>query len=277
MDNDHNIKDLNLLYSDSNKLINEIVVDNYDNNILKSTNEVLTKINEDWHGKDATMQINNLIDAKNLMIDNREIVGNIGVYISSLVKTYRDAQNSNGQILPAFKELTFNRISKSEKTNNTTTEIFMNKDITNTISIINNIANDIEELNNSISQIKESIFNNWLEEDENRNYALRMFEKYTINSNNIVKIIDDISKNIRNAIDNYNNINKLVASNGSLESMFENKTKSVEAKEVLTTEEQKVVESVNNTLEKNRQINKEFKESVIEAVKKDLKDKGIIE
>ena len=277
MDNDHNIKDLNLLYSDSNKLINEIVVDNYDNNILKSTNEVLTKINEDWHGKDATMQINNLIDAKNLMIDNREIVGNIGVYISSLVKTYRDEQNSNGQILPAFKELTFNRISKSEKTNNTTTEIFMNKDITNTISIINNIANDIEELNNSISQIKESIFNNWLEEDENRNYALRMFEKYTINSNNIVKIIDDISKNIRNAIDNYNNINKLVASNGSLESMFENKTKSVEAKEVLTTEEQKVVESVNNTLEKNRQINKEFKESVIEAVKKDLKDKGIIE
>ena len=277
MDNDHNIKDLNLLYSDSNKLINEIVVDNYDNNILKNTNEVLTKINEDWHGKDATMQINNLIDAKNLMIDNREIVGNIGVYISSLVKTYRDEQNSNGQILPAFKELTFNRISKSEKTNNTTTEIFMNKDITNTISIINNIANDIEELNNSISQIKESIFNNWLEEDENRNYALRMFEKYTINSNNIVKIIDDISKNIRNAIDNYNNINKLVASNGSLESMFENKTKSVEAKEVLTTEEQKVVESVNNTLEKNRQINKEFKESVIEAVKKDLKDKGIIE
>ena len=277
MDNDHNIKDLNLLYSDSNKLINEIVVDNYDNNILKNTNEVLTKINEDWHGKDATMQINNLIDAKNLMIDNREIVGNIGVYISTLVKTYRDAQNSNGQILPAFKELTFNRISKSEKTNNTTTEIFMNKDITNTISIINNIANDIEELNNSISQIKESIFNNWLEEDENRNYALRMFEKYTINSNNIVKIIDDISKNIRNAIDNYNNINKLVASNGSLESMFENKTKSVEAKEVLTTEEQKVVESVNNTLEKNRQINKEFKESVIEAVKKDLKDKGIIE
>ena len=271
MNNEHSIKDLDLLYSDAKRLVNEVVNESIDGDILKYISSIIEDFNKYWRGEDATIQVNNLIDIKNKIIENRNIIGNIGEYISMLVINYRDAQNSNGIVLPSFPTLSFNKLEEIENISTSTTEIFMNNEINNVTSTLNNIINTIEELNTSLESTKTSIFNNWVQEDENRIYASKMFTKVNTNNTNIINGINDVINNINTSIENYKNTTNKISSMPTLESMIEDKpiTNNIEQSEV--------IKSIETNIQKNKELNTTFKNRVYEELKKELIDKGYVE
>ena len=273
MNSNHDIKDLDLLYEDAKKLVNVIVTDQIDGVILKDINGIIVNMGENWHGQDAATQINKLIDVNNMIIDNRDILGNIGSYISMLAKNYRDAQNSNSTLLPSFTQLEYKKIMKSKPVIDNSSEVYMSNELSNNITILNNIVNSIEDINNSVIVTKDSIFNNWIQEDENRNYALKMLEQFSENSKTITKNINDVIKNINNSIDNYNLSKNKVSSMPSLASMFA----SEETTKEYSPEEVKVLDSIEKNFDSNKKVTNDFNNALVEEMKKDLKSKGILE
>ena len=275
MDNNHNIKDLDLLYLDAKKLINEIVLERIDGNVLANIDKTIDNLIEQWHGDDAVIQINKLISTRNMLIDNRDIIGNIGVFISMLAKNYRDAQNINGVTLPSFIQLTYQKVNKVEKINNNSKEIYMNENIRSTIDNLNNVNSSIEELNNTVNKIKTSVFDNWIQDGEDRNYALKLFEKYIENSDNITNSINDSIKCINKSIDNYNISKNKINSMPSLESMFASNSQTNEKQ--YSPEEQKVLNSIEKNIDSYAKLSDKFNNVLVNEVKKDLVRKGIIE
>lgn len=269
--NNHNVKDLDLLYADAKEAINCIVSEKIDGIALKDIDNAINNLEEHWHGQDAVNQINNLIGIKNLLISNRDIIGNIGIYLSMVAKRYRDAQNSNSALLPSLPQLNYSKISKSEKISNTSAEIYMSNDISNTITILNNFIIALKEINSLVSKSKDSIFDNWIQDDENRNYALTMFDNFTNNSADIIKKTNETIKNINTSIDNYNSS---VSAIPSLESIFNDST---DNNEEYSDNEIKVLNSIEKNFENNKKITDNFNNILIDEVRKDLIDKGIIE
>ena len=267
MNSKHNIKNLDMLYSDAQKLTNDIVINRIDGDILKNINNSIDDLAEFWHGQDATIQINSLIDIKNMIIDNRDIAGNIGVYISLLAKSYREAQNSNGEILPVFNQLEYKKITKASKISDNSTEIYMNNDILNIVSMLNNVNKSLEELDNSFVKIKSSIFDNWLQEGENRSYAIRMFDKFSKNIAAITKSINDVITCINVSIDNYNSSLNSMGNMPTLESMFE--TEEIPLNKY--TEEQEIVlESIDKNFKDNRTLSNNFNSALMHEIESDL-------
>ena len=267
MNSKHDIKDLDLLYSDARILVNELVLEKIDGLYLKEIDKNLSNLEDYWHGQDAIIQINKLIDTKNLLIDNRDILGNIGVYISMLVKKYRDAQNANSVILPTFSQLSFPKMMKSEQINTNSTNIYMNNNISIVVDDLNKFISNLKEMDDRVLRVKNSILNNWVQEDENRNYAVKMFDKFSTNSLNITKDINEIIKCINNSIENYNFSLAGVDTMPSLESMFNNNI----------NKEEKVLDSIKKNLNTNKQVSDSFNRILANEVKKDLRSKGIVE
>ena len=275
MDNGHNIKDLNLLYIDAEKLINDIVLERIDKNILSIFDKTIDNLIEQWHGKDAFVQINKLIDARNTFIDNRDIIGNIGVFISILVKNYRDAQNANGVILPSFVQLSYSKVKKIDKIDNNSQEVYMDGSIESTITPLNTIIGSLEELNELVNKTMNSIFDNWIQNDENRNYALKMFEKFSEFSVNVTDIINEFIKCINKSIDNYNSSKNNINSIPSLESMFASSSQITNMQN--SSEEKKILNSIDKNINSYKKLSDKFNDVLVNEVKKDLISKGIIE
>ena len=275
MNSKHNVNNLDLLYADAKRLINDVVVSKIDEDVLKSFNDIISNIDEYWRVQDAIIQVNKLIDMNNLLIDNRDIVGNIGVYISMLAKGYRDVQNSNSVILPSFTQLEYKKINKTQILNTNSSEIFMSNNISNVVTILNNSLASLEDINASVLEIKNSIISNWVQEDENRNYALKMFDKFFENITSIIKNINEIISCINTSIDSYNSTLNNATSMPSLESMFNTNDNNLVRE--YTVEEQNVLDNIEKNFDSNKELTTNFNNILISEVKKDLVNKGIIE
>ena len=274
MNNNHNIINLDSLYEDAKKLVNEIIVEKLDGNVLAKLDKIIDNLVEEWHGEDATVQINKLIGARNTLVDNRDIIGNIGVYISMLAKNYRDSQNVNGVVLPSFTQLTYSKIKKRDKITNVNQGVYMDSDIRNTVSSLNSIISSLEELNTVVNQIRNAIFDNWIQEDENRNYALKMFGNYNDNSITTTNIINEFIKCINKSIDSYNASKNKINSMPSLESMFaSNQT----TEKQYSPEEKQMLNYIDKNIDSYKKISDKFNDILVNEVKKDLVSKGIIE
>ena len=273
MNREHNIKDLDLLYADAKKLANEVVLEKIDGDILKRINTAINNLREYWRGQDATVQINNLIAVENLVIDNRDIAGNVGVYISMLAKNYRDAQNANAMLLPSFLQLDYKKIVKVQKTSDDSSETYMNNNITNVTNAISSIINSVEQLNTLIENIKNSILNNWVQEDENRDYALKLFEKFSENSILISKGLNEVVRCINTAIDNYNFTVATISTAPSLESMFNKEDTIVEQE--YTEEEKEMLGHIQKNFQNNKRITDEFNNRLAAELEKEV-SKGAV-
>lgn len=272
MNNNHNIRDLDMLYSDAKRLISEIITDKIDAVVLKNIGDVINNINDYWRGQDANIQINKLIDVEGLLIDNRDILGNIAVYISMLVKGYRDAQNMNTVILPSFPLLDFNKLTKRQKINGTSSEVYMNNNLLNIIASLNQTELKVEEINNIVTTIKSSILDNWIQEDANRDYAIKMFDKFSEDSITIINQLKEIIDCINTSMDKYNSSFAGATVMPSLESMFDNTD--IVSKQY-TVEQQQTLDSIEKNFENNKIVSDAFNSTLIEEVKNDLIDKGI--
>lgn len=272
MNNNHNIRDLDMLYSDAKRLISEIITDKIDAVVLKNIGDVINNINDYWRGQDANIQINKLIDVEGLLIDNRDILGNIAVYISMLVKGYRDAQNMNTVILPSFPLLDFTKLTKRQKINGTSSEVYMNNNLLNIITSLNQTELKVEEINSIVTTIKSSILDNWIQEDANRDYAIKMFDKFSKDSITIINHLKEIIDCINTSMDKYNSSFAGATVMPSLESMFDNTD--IVSKQY-TVEQQQTLDSIEKNFENNKIVSDAFNSTLIEEVKNDLIDKGI--
>lgn len=274
MDINQNIKDLDLLYLDAKELVNKIILEIYDTSILKSINDAINSLDEFWRGQDAIHQTNKVIEAKNYIIDNRELLGELGVYISTLIKTIRDNERVNSSNLPPYSKLYYNKIKKQELIDNSSLEVFLDNNITILFNNFDSILTDLEDISKTVSRIKESIITNWNSETEEYKHVIKTIDTFIDDNNKSIKNIENITKGIKTAIDNYDMALTTMSGLPSLDSMFDNNEN---VKPKLTNEQELVLTNIDIQFKNNKKLNTDFNSKLIEEVTNELKGKGILE
>lgn len=271
MNKECNINDLDLLYEDAKKIINKIVLEQIDINVLKNINEVINNLGEYWRGQDANNQINEIIDIKNSILDIRNNIGDLAIYISKLVNKYCNIDNSKSNKISTYTKLSYIKIEKVSKIKVESQEVFINNDVLNFVTILNNSISGLEEVMKTITKTKNSIICYWTSEDEHIEYITNMFDKCIKNIKNIIKEINNSIKNINVSLDKYNSIMSKMNSITSLNDTNNKKKKD------FTPEQKKVLTSIETNLNKNKKVSNGFNKRLVDEVKKDLKNKGILE
>lgn len=274
MEINYNIKDLNLLYLDAKELVNKIVLEVYDNSVLKSINDAINSLDEFWRGQDAVYQTNKIIEAKNFIINNRDSLGEVGVLISKIVKANRDKDNTNSNLLPPYSQLYFNKIKKQEYIDNSSLEVFLDNNITILFNNFNSILSDLEGINKTVTKIKESINANWDDETEDRKNVIKSLDIFIDDNNKSIKNIENITKGIKTAIDNYDMALSTMSGLPSIDTMFDSNEN---VKPKLTEEQESILTNIDIQFKNNKKINDDFNSKLIEEITNELKSKGILE
>ncbi len=267
-----NIKDLDLLYSDALKLKEDILTSKIDNNILNRLNLCINNIIDNWQSQDANIQINKIISLYNDIIGIRSYIGNLAVFLYSLAQTYRDAQITNGAKLNVFNEIRYNSINEKEAYVNDSPTLYVGNNIQNVFTILDDTIEDISQLSSSIIVIRESIFSNWVVSDENRSYAVNMFDDILNKLSTYKQSINDVINNIRTALSNYSNV---TAKKVEIPSLIEMNRISDSKRNVI--KEEAVLEHIQKNLNDNKEMSQNFNDALRNQVIKDLQEEGYYE
>lgn len=271
MNNEHNIRDLDLLYFDSSKLLNEIMTNSLDQDILNAIVAGISKIEECWQGEDANAQLHKIVSIYNSLVEVRNYIGNTSVFLSTLASSYREAQISNGAALDNFTLLQYTEMNKMEENIHKSSTVYISNDLLDVCTLFNEIAGKISKLNTSIHDTSESIFSNWIIGDDNRNYAIDLFKMISTNLTNVEEQLSEMSGVIQKAVQNYKASLSKVSSIPSLSSMNQ-KTEM----QTSVVEEHEMISHIENNLKENRTVSADFNNQLIEEVKKVLVKEGIL-
>ena len=101
----HKVASVQTLYEDSCTLFNDIVEGSGDysaRTIIEDLKAGSNNLKENWEGKDAGVQINNVIGVYNAMVGVRNALAVLATESSKVAANYREIQNSNGAGLEQF-------------------------------------------------------------------------------------------------------------------------------------------------------------------------------
>lgn len=201
----HKVMSVSDLHQDAVNLFNNVVVGTNDTSADTIIANLLASINTlegCWSGKDAGVQIQNVIKVHNGMVGIRNALGKLAVDSSKIASNYREIQNSNGAGLEALGPL-----SCDDKT-----ILGDYSDVRDTIGITEeaNVAKEkIDLANNSIegfiAEVKRyynSIMGNWIA-GTGREDAQNAFEAFLSSSDQYKELLGSVSTSISTAIKNY--------------------------------------------------------------------------
>lgn len=201
----HEVKNVQLLHEDANGLYKNVIIGSSSHSadtIISNLASSVEILKNDWKGKDACIQIENIIKVHNAMIEIRKMLVTLAVLTSKIAADYRDIQNANGAGLDTLSALSAD--SKSllqDYTDNT--------DTVNIVSEANEGKIKIDAANNAIddfiSESKKyynSIMQNWTSGPQ-REEIITGFETLLSNINNYKNTLNAVSQSIRTAISNY--------------------------------------------------------------------------
>lgn len=201
----HRINSVQNLYDDAKTLYTSIVTggaphsaDSIISN-LKSGIEILENA---WLGKDAGVQIQNLVVVHNAMVAVRNSLGFLAETTTKIAANYREIQNSNGAGLETLVPIT----------NENSTVLANYTDIRDTVNIspeANNGKQKIDtansEIDNFVSKVRTSfdlIMNNWTE-GPGRNEFQDEFNTFVNSVNKYKSVLNEATTSISTAIANY--------------------------------------------------------------------------
>ena len=91
----HKVNSVQSLYDDSVSLYNG-VVNGTAVNLINDLNQGIENLKNTWQGKDAGVQIQNVVNVHNSLVGIRNALGQIAVDCSKIASNYREIQNANG-------------------------------------------------------------------------------------------------------------------------------------------------------------------------------------
>lgn len=203
----HKVASVQTLYEDSMSLYNNVVVGSGEYSaatIIKDLDDGIANLKENWGGKDAGTQINNIIAVRNAMVGVSNALGILAGESSKVAANYREIQNSNGAGLEQFGALNAETKTTIGEYSDDRDTIDIKPDVTAGQSKVNTAKSAMDGF---IAKAKEDcnrIMENWTEGDQNREAAKEAIETFFAQADQYKEVLVQASNSVDTAIKNYN-------------------------------------------------------------------------
>lgn len=197
----HRVNNVQQLYDDAKSLYSNVVLGTADT-IINDLSQGITTLKSSWEGKDAGVQIQNVVEVYNAMVVIRNALSELAKDSSLIAANYREIQNANRANLE-------NLTPVSIDSKNTMEDYSDNRDTINISSEAMVGKNKIDAANTSIStfvsevqKYYDMIMNNW-QAGTGRENAEQAFSDFMSKSNKYTEVLGQVSQSISDAIKNY--------------------------------------------------------------------------
>ena len=202
----HKVASVQSLYEDSVSLYNNVVEGDNEysaSRVIRDLQDGIANLKENWGGKDAGAQINNIIGVHNAMVGVRNALGVLSRESSKVASNYRDIQNSNGAGLESFTALNSEDKTTMENYTDDRDSIDIKTEVTGGLSKINAAKSELESFIVEARKACDRIMENWSEGDENREQAKTAIETFLKNADTYKETLAQAAKSAETAVQNY--------------------------------------------------------------------------
>lgn len=202
----HKVASVQTLYDDSMALYNDVVEGSGDysaKTIIDDLAAGIANLKENWGGKDAGSQIQNVISVHNAMVGVRNALAALANESSKVAANYREIQNSNGAGLEQISALTSEVKTTMGDYSDDRDTIDIKPDVSSGQAKVNNAKTEMDLFIPKVRDAYNRIMENWTEGDESRNQAKEAFETFLTNVDTYKEVLAQASNSIDTAIKNY--------------------------------------------------------------------------
>ena len=197
----HKVNSVQSLYDDSVALYNN-VVNGTAVAIINDLNQGIANLKNTWQGKDAGVQIQNIVEVHNALVGIRNALGQIAVDCSKIASNYREIQNANGAALESFGAIACENMSTLAPYTDERDTVSITQEANNGKAKVDNATNTIDEFISKARSSYDAIMNNWTA-GSGRDNAVSVFEQFFNTANQYKQTLSGVSQSIATAIQNY--------------------------------------------------------------------------
>lgn len=201
----HKVNSVQSLHDDAYGLFNNVVVGGADysaDSIIANLVSGIQILKGCWEGKDAGVQIQNIVQVHNAMVGIRNSLGALAVESSKIAANYREIQNSNGAGLETFGTLTCENKVVMDEYSDTRDTVGITPEAANGKAKVDAANGSIDNFILEVKKYYNSIMDNWTA-GTGRENAQEAFDEFIQNSNKYKETLATASASINTAIENY--------------------------------------------------------------------------
>ena len=201
----HKVQNVGMLHESATTLYNTHVVGGGEasaDSILNNLNQGIENLKMNWKGRDAGVQIQNIVTVYNAMVAVRNALAQLAVDSSKIASNYREIQNANGAGLEALTVLSFDVKTVLSDYSDMADTVDINPEAETGKSKVDAANNSIDMFISNVRTVYGEIMNNWTM-GTGRDSATEAFDSFINASNNYKQTLADVSASIATALQNY--------------------------------------------------------------------------
>lgn len=201
---DHKVKNVEELYLTAKELYDKVVVSGESSAefILSNINQAVTNLQNNWHGADAGVKIQEVIKVYNEMIIVRNALAHLACDASVVAANYREIQIANGVNFSNFNRLSVTDKTKLDDYSDTQDTIDINPEAEGGRVMLENAANTIDSFISVTNGLYDQIMSNWLV-GTGRDSANDAFIDFINNAKRYKDTLNNTCESIKQALVNY--------------------------------------------------------------------------
>ncbi len=202
----HKVQSVQNLYEDAVALFKNGVMGTEDSSADTIINNLGTAINVlkgCWEGKDAGVQINNIVTVFNGMIEIRNALVSLASDSTKIAANYRDIQKSNGAVLETLTPLVAEEKSKLPEYSDTRDTINITAQANEGKAKVDAANSAMDGFISNVRMYYEKIMQNWTA-GTGRDKAQNAFNTFMSKSKIYKETLNAVSTSISTAVSNYN-------------------------------------------------------------------------
>lgn len=201
----HKVNSVANLHADAKALFDNDVVGSGDfsaDTIIFNLAEGIRILKDTWKGKDAGVQIENVIVVHNAMVGIRNVLAELCVSSSKIAANYRDIQNSNGAGLEQLTVLNYTEKTRLEDYSDNRDTVDIVPGAKEGKTRIDNANNNLPTFIEEVKKYYGAIMDNWTV-GTGRENAQQAFNEFLSKSKSYEETLNSVSASIATALENY--------------------------------------------------------------------------
>lgn len=201
----HKVNSVQTLHDDAMALYNNVVIGGADTSaetLINNLNGGIQILKSCWEGKDAGVQIQNVVSVHNALVGIRNALAQLAMDSSKIASNYREIQNANGAGLETLSVINCDTKTVMENYSDTRDTINITPEANNGKAKIDAANNSMDGFISEVSKYYNSIMENWTV-GTGRDNAVQAFDSFIANSNQYKETLSEVSTSIATALQNY--------------------------------------------------------------------------
>ncbi len=201
----HKVNSVQNLYDDAVGLFNNVVTGGANTSadtIISNIMAGIDNLKGCWEGKDAGVQIQNLVVVHNGMVEIRNALGSLAVDSSKIASNYRNIQNANGAGLEELGVLNLEERAKTGDYSDTRDTVSITEEANQGKAKIDAANDAMDGFIGDVKKYYGQIMDNWTN-GTGRDQATEAFDTFLANSAKYKETLNNVSNSITQALKNY--------------------------------------------------------------------------